>query len=132
MWKQLQPAVGEPAEWLGDGHPLVEQLGSPHGLVALGNVAASLDLSPVRDLTSLRRFLHDYYQALLLPVELPAIRRAFDHVCRREVRELIEFDRLLAGEAAVKPFAAASRRIGQGQLQKLRPLRDERIVRRYL
>ncbi len=132
MWKQFQPAVGEPAEWLGDCHPLVEQLGSTHGLAALGNVAASLDLSQVRDLPSLRRFLHEYYHEILLPVELPAIRRAFDHVCRHEVRELVEFDRQLAGEPVVKPFAEASRRIGQCQLQKLRPLRDERIVRRYL
>jgi urease accessory protein UreF len=29
-------------------------------------------------------------------------------------------------------FAAPSRRVGQGQLQKLRPLRDQRIVQRYL
>jgi len=38
----------------------------------------------------------------------------------------------MADEPAVKPFAEASRRVGQCELQKLRPLRDERIVRRYL
>jgi urease accessory protein UreF len=132
MWNQLKPALGEPAEWLGDWHPLAEQLGSTHGLVALGEVSACLNLVPVRDRPSLRRFLQNYHRHILLPVELPAIQRAFDHACRHEMRELIEFDRELAGAGVLKPFAVASRRIGQCELLKLRPLRDERIVRRYL
>ncbi len=86
----------------------------------------------VHDLPSLRNFLTCYQKQLLLPIELPAIQRAFDHTCRHEVRELAEFDRQLAGEPALKSFAEASRRIGQTELLKLRPLRDERIVRRYL
>lgn len=132
MWKQLQPALGEPAEWLGDWHPLVEQLGSTDGLVALSEVSACLQISPVQDLPSLRRFLRDYYERLLLPIELPAIERAFGHACRHEVRELVGFDRQLADEPALKPFAEASRRVGRCELRKLRPLRDERVVRRYL
>src|SRR6185436_12829880 len=52
--------------------------------------------------------------------------------CRHEVRELAQFDRQLADEPALKPFAEASRRVGQTELLRLRPLRDERIVRRYL
>ncbi len=132
MWTQPQPVLYEPAEWLGDWHPLVEQLGSTHGLVALGEISACLRISPVQDLPSLRRFLEDYQKHILLPIELPAIQRAFDHTCRHEVRELVGFDRQLADEPAVRPFAEASRRIGQCELQKLRPLRDERIVRRYL
>jgi urease accessory protein UreF len=32
----------------------------------------------------------------------------------------------------LQDFLAASRRVGQAQLRKLRPLRDERIVQRYL
>jgi urease accessory protein UreF len=132
MWKQLQPVLGEPAEWLGDWHPLVEQLGSTNGLVALSDVSAFMQIPVVHDLTSLRRFLRDYQTHILLRHELPAIHRAFDHTCRHEVRELTEFDRQLEGEPALKPFAEASRRVGQTELLKLRPLRDERIVRRYL
>ena len=49
-----------------------------------------------------------------------------------EVRELIAFDQHLANESALKTFPSASRRIGREQLQKLRPLRDERMVQRYL
>lgn len=124
--------VVEPAEGLGDWHPLVEQLGSTHGLVALSEVSACLQIPPVQDLPSLRRFLHDYQNRILLPLELPAIQRAFDHACRYELRELIGFDRQMAGESALKPFADASRRVGQCELRKLRPLRDERVARRYL
>ena len=132
MWKQLQPALGEPAAWLGDWHPLVEQLGSTNGLVALGEVSTSLRIPLVHDLSSLRRFLRDYQRRILLPLELPAIQAAFDRTNRHELRELVELDQQLAREAALKPFAEASRRVGQTQLQKLRPLRDERVPRRYL
>ncbi|MFO1487286.1 MAG: urease accessory UreF family protein [Verrucomicrobiota bacterium] len=132
MWQQLQTVSGEPADWLGDWHPLVEQLGSANGLAALGDVAASAGVGPVHDLKSLRLFLAGYQKQILLPHELPAIQRAFDHTSRHEVRELIEFDRTLANEPALTFFAGASRRIGQTELSKLRPLRDERIIRRYL
>src|ERR1019366_4856381 len=132
MWQQLQPVLGEPADWLGDWHPLVEQLGSANGLAALGDVSASVKVGPVHDLPSLRNFLASYQKQILLPHELPAIQRAFDHTCLHGVRELIEYDRQLANEPAFSIFANASRRIGQNELAKLRPLRDERIVRRYL
>ena len=132
MWQQFQPAQGEPNEWLGDWHPLAEQLGSARGLAALSDISASMQVPLVHDLPSLRHFLATYQKQLLLPIELPAVQRAFDHTCRHEVRELAEFDRQLASEPALKPFAEASRRVGQTELLKLRPLRDERIVRRYL
>jgi len=132
MWKQAQLAPDEAAEWLGDWHPLVEQLGSTGGLVALSEVSACLRIAPVEDLSSLRCFLRDYQEQILLPLELPAIQRAFNHTCRREIRELVGFDREISAEPALRPFTEASRRVGQCELRKLRPLRDERIVRRYL
>jgi len=129
---RFQPAQGEPTDWLGNWHPLADQLGSAKGLAALGDISASLQVPLVHDLPSLRRFLASYQKQILVPIELPAIQRAFDHACHHQVRELTEFDRQLAGEAVLKPFAEASKRIGQTELMKLRPLRDERIVRRYL
>jgi urease accessory protein UreF len=132
MWNELKIAQGEPTDWLGDWHPLAEQLGSANGLAALSELSAFMRVPIVHDWTSLHRFLLDYQKQILLPLELPAIQRAFDHTCRHEVRELAEYDRQLASEPALKPFAEASRRIGQTELLKLRPLRDERIVRRYL
>ena len=41
-------------------------------------------------------------------------------------------DQQLSREPRLRDFASASRRVGHAQLQRLRPLRDERIVQRYL
>jgi urease accessory protein UreF len=132
MWKQTQSVLEEPGEWLGDGHRLLRQLGSAHSLVALSRVSAEFRIDPVLDLSSLRSFLQDYQRRILTPIELPAIQRAFDHGCRHEVRELMELDRELAAETVLKPFAEASWRVGRRELGKMRALRDERLVRRYL
>ena len=132
MVNQSQLALSDAAEWLGDWHPLAEQLGSTEGLVTLTSVSASLRLAPVHNQPSLRRFVSDYQSRILLPFELTAIQRAHSHATRHEVRELIAFDRSLAGEQLLQAFASASRRVGQSQLRKLRPLRDQRVVQRYL
>lgn len=132
MRPQFQSALGEPADWLGDWHPLVEQLGSANGLVALSQITSVLETRPVHDTATLRAFLREYHRQVLVPIELPAIQRAFDHANRHELRELVAFDRELAGNSILKPFAEASRRVGQTELLKLRPLRDQRVPRRYL
>jgi urease accessory protein UreF len=128
--KQLLRA--EPYEWLGDWHPLAEQLGSTDGLLTLSSVSELLQVRAVRDLDSLREFLLQYHSQILVPHELPAVRRACEHAVRGEVRELIQFDVQLTSEENLRLFAAASERVGRAQLQKLRPLRDQRIVQRYL
>jgi urease accessory protein UreF len=132
MVMQTQLALSDAAEWLGDWHPLAEQLGSTDGLVTLGSVSASLRLVPVHDVPSLRSFLSNYQSRILLPFELPAIQSAHAHATRHEVRELIALDQSLAGQPLFSEFAAASRRAGQSQLRKLRPLRDQRAVQRYV
>jgi urease accessory protein UreF len=132
MVKTTELCLREPAEWLGDCHPLVEQLGSTDGLVLLSSVSALLRQGPVHNLTSLRRFLNDYQQRILFPHELPAIESAHRHALSNETRELIALDCRLERESLLREFAAASRRVGQFQLQKLRPLRDQRLVQRYL
>ena len=132
MVKQTQLALSDAAEWLGDWHPLAEQLGSTDGLVTLGSVSASLRLVPVHDVPSLRNFLGNYHSRILLPLELPAIQSAHGHATRHEVRELIALDQGMAGQPIFSEFAAASQRVGQSQLRKLRPLRDQRAVQRYL
>jgi urease accessory protein UreF len=131
MWPQ--PQLGhDPAEWLGDAHPLVEQLGSADGLASLHELADSLRSQPVTSLAALREFLHRYHQHILLPRELPSILTAFSQASRNELRELLALDQQLSQESGLRNFRAASRRVGQAQLQKLRPLRDERMVQRYL
>ena len=131
MWPQPQ-LTQDAAEWLGDAHPLVEQLGSADGLVALQALANSLSAQPVTSLPALRAFLQRYHERVLLPHELPAIQTAFRHASLGESRELAAFDQQLCREPALRDFAAASRRVGRAQLQRLRPLRDERVVQRYL
>lgn len=132
MVKRTQLVMNDATEWLGDWHPLAEQLGSADGLVTLGSVSTLLRLTPVHNLPSLQNFLRNYHSRILLPFELPAIQTAHGHVTQRGVRELIVLDQQLAAEPILQSFAAASRRVGQAQLQKLRPLRDERVVQRYL
>ncbi len=132
MVKQTQLALNDAAEWLGDFHPLAAQLGSADGLAELGSVSASLQLPPVRDLRSLATFLAEYQQQILFPFELPTILAAHAHTSRHELRELIALDQDLAQEPILRQFAEASWRVGQTQIQKLRPLRDQRMVQRYL
>ena len=122
----------DPAEWLGDAHPLVEQLGSADGLTSLHALADSLAVRPINSLAALRQFLQTYHEQILLPQELPAIQTAYDHVSRNEIRELIAFDQEVSGGRTSRDFSSASARVGLAQLQKLRPLRDERGVQRYL
>ena len=122
----------DPAEWLGDAHPLVAQLGTANGLTSVHQMAESLAARPITSPTALRQFLTAYRDRILFPHELPAIRVAYDHASRNELRELISYDQTLSSEPALRSFATASQRIGSTQLQKLRPLRDERMVQRYL
>jgi urease accessory protein UreF len=76
--------------------------------------------------------VRNYQSQILLPFELPAIQCAHGHAARYELRELVALDRQLAAEPVLRSFAPASRRVGRYQLQKLRPMRDQRLVQRYL
>ena len=45
---------------------------------------------------------------------------------------MIGLDRRLANEPLLQSFATASQRVGKTQLKRLRQLRDQRLVQRYL
>jgi urease accessory protein UreF len=126
-----EPKPGS-TELLGDWHPLVQQLGTAEGLVSLSTASHCLHLRNVDSVTSLLQFLESYQAQILIPHELPAIQRAFRHASRNETRELVAFDLSIEPEPLLRPFAGASRRVGQAQLKRLRPLRDQRLVQRYL
>lgn len=132
MVKNSQIALNDATEWLGDWHPLAEQLGSADGLLSLSTAATVLQVRPVTDVLTLRSFLDGYKRDILLAFELPAIFCAHGHADLNELRELVQLDCSLGSEPLLQEFAEASRRVGQAQLQKLRPLRDQRIVQRYL
>src|SRR5882672_11423843 len=96
MVNQSQVAWRDAAEWLGDWHPLAEQLGSADGLLDLASVSLLLELQPVHNLSTLGQFLQRYQTRFLLPIELPAIQLAHGHASRRELRELVALDQDLA------------------------------------
>jgi urease accessory protein UreF len=129
---QTKVAPIEVENLLGDFHPLIDQIGSTDGLKLTGEVNASLGLDHVKDLTGLKKFLENYRTQLLAPVELPLICQAYAHASRNEFDELISLDHEIARDARLKFFASASKRIGQIQLQRLRPLRDQRGLQRYI
>ena len=118
--------------FLGQQHPLVEQLESADGLSDMQALAAELTARTAPTEDALRQFLERYRDEVLFPLELVSIQRAYDHAIRNETRELVAYDAGLAGNAKLAAFASASRRIGRHQLACLRPLRDQRLVQRYL
>ncbi len=118
--------------FLGQQHPLVEQLESADGLSDMQALATELTSQSAATTSALRRFLEHYRDEVLYPIELAAIHRAHDHAIRHETRELIAFDAKLSGNGGWAAFASASKRIGRHQLACLRPLRDQRLVQRYL
>ena len=124
-------ARSEADNLLGDFCALLQQLGVRVTLPDCHSLAGAAS-EPFTSLAALQNFLDAYLTQILLPLELPAIAEACQRVRRGQTRELIAMDRQLAGEARLAPFASASRKIGAVQLQRLKPLRDERTVQRYL
>jgi len=131
MTVEIHSAPQEIAPLLGDPHPLLEQLGAPDDLGPPALELATLPRQGIQSLPGLKEFLYSYRTDLLIPLELPAIVRSYGHAVRGELRELIALDRQMAEEPKLRTFAAASCRAGQRQLNRLRPLRDHRLVRRY-
>ena len=132
LLNQYKPGLPEAVQLLGDCHPLLEQLGSAEGLFTLSGMAVSLRLPKVDSLAALAQFLEAYQSQILLPLELPSIYRAHQHASRNEARELVALDLEMTAQRRHRGLPAASRRVGRSQLQRLRPLRDARVVQRYL
>lgn len=128
----INSAPSSPAELLGYPHPLLDQLGSADELAVAGAVGGAIDFQCVTSLPALRTFLSAYRAEVLIPIELPAIVNAHRYASRGQPRELVMLDQQLTKERALRRFAAASYRVGQRQLSRLRPMRDQRLVQRYL
>jgi urease accessory protein UreF len=116
----------------GDVRRLAEQLGPVEDLAMLGPGFARSHAGRIHDLPSLQGFLRSYVEDTLVRLELPTIRRAHGHAQGYEARELIHLDRVLDVRGLPAGLAEASRRVGWSQLRRLRPLRDQRLVQRYL
>jgi urease accessory protein UreF len=111
---------------------LLQQLGAADGLFTLSGVAASLCLPTVDCLAGLAGFLKSYQSQVLNSLELPSIYRAHQYASRNETRELVALDVEVGARAIHRELASASQRVGRSQLERLRPLRDARVVQRYL
>ena len=134
MPKQLQTQSHGEADlaMLGDLHPLVQQLGSTEGLHELSQISRSLRLQPISGIETLRSFLRAYQSKILIPLELPIIHQAYLHAAVGRTRELVDLDQRISAAPKLKELASASQRVGQEQLRRLRPLRDVRVLQRYL
>ena len=131
MLDQIKITTEPASELLGDVQALAGQIGSAEGLAALGSAALSFKLKCIKSLPELCNFLQSYQREILIPHELPVIRQAFYHSSRNELRELLALDQRLQQEPLLQDLSGASQLIGQIQLRGLRPLRDQRLVRRY-
>jgi urease accessory protein UreF len=118
------------AELTGDYATLLGQLGDVPQGAASGATCLPVETMPGG--TTWQTQLENYRDCLLVPLELPAIWRAWELAQRGAARELVRLDRELAAEIRRQPFADASLHAGRNQLRRLRPLRDARIVQRYL
>ncbi len=128
----LDGARAEAIRWLGDWHPLVRQIAPGEG-AARPRASRSPHLSrALVSPASLHAFLLHYKISVLLPFELPAVRESYELTLRHEVKELLALDRALAAEDWLRPYAQDSRVAGRLHLERLKPLRDQRGILRYI
>ena len=112
----------------GDVAALAAQVGSPD----FGGLVNTEAAKQVQCADSLKGFVTDYLGNVLEREEWPLICRAYELASRGQTRELIELDGECTARYARHSGAKASIRVGQRQLSKLRPMRDNRLVQRYL
>jgi urease accessory protein UreF len=111
---------------------LLEQLGSMEDLVSITAAGALLQNAPITSVQALAVFIETYLEQVLIPIELPAIYQASFHASQNHCRELVALDRSVADQLTLPQFSAASRQVGQLQLRRLRPIRGDRTLQRYL
>lgn len=114
-----------------DARPLTEQLGSADELTTLSPIACSHQLTKIHSLGSLREFLLHYRDSALGPLEFRHIYTAYNLASQNHVRELLALDLELSKNPAIESLQLASRHVGKRQLNRLRAMKDLRLVQRY-
>ena len=117
------------SEVLGVVWSLAEQVGRADGQAV---VPATGGWASCRTVPALRATLAAHGREVLAAQEWPVIVRACELARAGQARELIALDREWGATAAQRSFSEASFRVGQRQLNRLRPLRDQRAVQKYL
>jgi urease accessory protein UreF len=128
----LNIARAEATLWLGDWHPLVRQIAPGEGIVASNFPSTPAQADPSQCLAALGRFLAEYKESVLLTFELPVVKQACEHTLRNEMKELVALDRSMDTAPWLEPYKQDSRTSGRLHLERLKPLRDQRGIRRYI
>lgn len=113
----------------GEYHALAQQLATPD-TTALASWPPSL--SAVNSVDSLQRFVIHHATETLSAQEWPVILQAWQLAREGKPRELIALDGDWGRRVGQADFAGASFRVGRRQLSKLRGLRHERVIQKYL
>lgn len=116
-------------EVLGDVRSLAEHVGRADEQAL---VPATGTWDTCRSVPALRATLTSHGRDVLAAQEWPVILRAYDLARVGKARELVALDREWGLTAPLRNFSEASFRVGQRQLNRLRPLRDQRVVQKYL
>lgn len=130
MAEQTHPAFDADRESV-DTRALAQHLGSADELTTLSPIACPHHLAKIHSVPALRDFLHWYRQDILGPCEFRDVYSAATLAAQNHARELLALDAELANEPALRDFQLASRHVGKRQLNRMRPLRDLKLVQRY-
>lgn len=116
----------------GDASSFLQQIATDETLPELGGAASSFQGGEINSIEDLRQHVFAYQTNVLHPIEFSAAIRAWQLASQCGARELVMLDQELSRLPHLQTFAAASQRIGRIHLKRLRPLRDQRVVQRYL
>jgi urease accessory protein UreF len=130
MSEQIHPAFDAAGDCV-DTRTLAQHLGSADELTTLSPTVCTHHLAKIHSLPALREFLHWYRREILGPREFRDVYQACTLAGQGHIRELLALDARLAGEPALPEFQLASRHVGKRQLNRMRPLRDLRLVQKY-
>jgi urease accessory protein UreF len=114
-----------------DTRPLTEQLGSADELTTLSPIACSHQLTKIHSLGSLQEFLIHYRDTALGPLEFRHIYAGYNLTSQNHLRELLALDLEISKNPAIEALQLASRHVGKRQLNRLRAMKDLRLVQRY-
>lgn len=114
----------------GDPLPLLDRLGSP-GLASLLPELAAFQSLTGPSQPQLLEYLENYRDNGLVAVEWPAVFAAFRLASQGRVRELLSLDLEFQMPPDFAELARASLQTGRMQLERLSPLRDQRLLQHY-
>lgn len=130
MAEQTHQTFEAAGEYL-DTRALTERLGSAGELTTLSPAAYGHNLAKVHSVEDLREFLLRYREEILGPLEFRHIIEAAECAANNHLKELFALDKRLAREPRLKEFQLASRAVGKRQLNRMRAMKDLRVLQRY-